>query len=333
MTKQQTNILKGIAILMMMFLHLFSKVGIGYEGLCRPLIYIGDEPLVHLLTNACNPVPFFLILSGYGLRYVWVNQGNTFSRQGKRVLKLYVTYWLVMLIFVGLGSWLQPTRYPGSWTDIFLNVIALRCTWNYETWFLFPYVLLSMSSMSIFRLMNKMGDIPFIVVSLLGAMACGFMISRSVSYNVDLGMWALLLVYIELLFPFVLGAWLQHITAEGRFLLRMKSTYAIVLLVLLIAIECKLPTQADNSIYSFVFILLFLNIPYNNRIGRVTAFIGKYSMPMWMIHTFFCTYLFTEFIYGFRYPVIIYLILGIITLTISIPVLNTTNVISRRILS
>jgi hypothetical protein len=31
---------------MMMFLHLFSKVGIGYEGLCRPLIYIGDEPLV-----------------------------------------------------------------------------------------------------------------------------------------------------------------------------------------------------------------------------------------------------------------------------------------------
>lgn len=38
MTKQQTNILKGIAILMMMFLHLFSKVGIGYEGLCRGYI-------------------------------------------------------------------------------------------------------------------------------------------------------------------------------------------------------------------------------------------------------------------------------------------------------
>lgn len=60
MTKQQTIILKGIAILMMMFLHLFNKMGVGYEGLCRPLIYIGDEPLVHLLTNACNPVPFFL---------------------------------------------------------------------------------------------------------------------------------------------------------------------------------------------------------------------------------------------------------------------------------
>lgn len=54
MTKQQTIILKGIAILMMMFLHLFNKMGVGYEGLCRPLIYIGDEPLVHLLTNACN---------------------------------------------------------------------------------------------------------------------------------------------------------------------------------------------------------------------------------------------------------------------------------------
>ena len=33
MTKQQTNIIKGVAILMMIFLHLFNRMGADYHGL------------------------------------------------------------------------------------------------------------------------------------------------------------------------------------------------------------------------------------------------------------------------------------------------------------
>ena len=90
MTKQQTNIIKGVAILMMIFYHLFNRVGSDYHGLCQPLLYIGERPLVNIIANACHPVAFFLILSGYGLSYVWENKGNNLRQQGRRILKLYI---------------------------------------------------------------------------------------------------------------------------------------------------------------------------------------------------------------------------------------------------
>lgn len=69
MTKEQTNILKGIAILMMLFLHLFN--GSNLTDVCEPLLFIGSTPLVHIISKACNPVGIFLMLSGYGLSYTY----------------------------------------------------------------------------------------------------------------------------------------------------------------------------------------------------------------------------------------------------------------------
>ena len=60
MSKEESTILKGIAILLMLFLHLFNKATL--PEMCHPMIYIGDTPLVHILTRATNPVDFFVIL-------------------------------------------------------------------------------------------------------------------------------------------------------------------------------------------------------------------------------------------------------------------------------
>jgi uncharacterized membrane protein len=69
MSKEQTSIFKGIAILMMLWLHLFNSPNI--VDSCVPLLFIGNVPLVHLLTRICSPVDIFIILSGYGLHYVY----------------------------------------------------------------------------------------------------------------------------------------------------------------------------------------------------------------------------------------------------------------------
>ncbi len=64
---KQSNQLKAIAILMMVFLHLFNR---GYEGLFEPVIFIGTRPLsfyISLFCDAC--VPIFAFVSGYGLYY------------------------------------------------------------------------------------------------------------------------------------------------------------------------------------------------------------------------------------------------------------------------
>lgn len=86
MTKEYSVYLKGVAILMMVFLHLFNDLSAD-ESLAN-LIVIGDVPLAYYISRMCNPVPFFLIVSGYGLYAVMLmGKGN---KPCKRASNLYL---------------------------------------------------------------------------------------------------------------------------------------------------------------------------------------------------------------------------------------------------
>ena len=80
--------------------------------------------------------------------------------------------------------------------------------------------------------------------------------------------------------------------------------------------------------FVLIFILLFIQLHLSPIIKNTLLKLGDYSMPMWMIHTFFSAYLFHEFIYGFKYPLLIYLALIIISYLIAIPVM----MISKKII-
>lgn len=332
MTKQQTNIIKGVAILMMLFFHLFNRVGADYQGLCHPLFYIGNRPLVNIIANACHPVPFFLILSGYGLSYVLKNKGNDFRQQGQRILKLYISYWIVMTIFVSVGCLINPIQYPGNFWTIVGNVTAVKTTWNYETWFLFPYVLLSITSMWIFRLMDRLGNFVSFIVAFILSFGSAFLISKSVAEGISVNPFInIVLTYFDLLFSFVLGALLYRYSARGGGTLHLRIWQSLALLILLVGIEVLSSTQADDSFYAFFIILLLLQLPYQNLLGSILANIGRHSMPMWMCHTFLSIYLFPNFIYGFRYPLLIFGVLVVSSYAISIVILKLSTIVESRL--
>lgn len=163
MTKEQTTIIKGVAILMMLFLHLFNNPNVGEY--CTPLIYIGQQPLVHIISRACSPVGIFLMLSGYGLSYTYTHGRLSLKGQSERLLKLYIHYWLILLIFVSIGCYVKPEMYPGSPTDAVLNFMSIHSNYNSETWFLFPYMLLSVTALWIFKGIDRLGCARSIVVS------------------------------------------------------------------------------------------------------------------------------------------------------------------------
>lgn len=83
--------MKGVAIVLMVFLHLFMLKDYALE--CKNFCYVGDTPLVNWLTRAANPVGFFLILSGYGMHYIYSRGGKDNNRFG-RLIRLYV-HWIV----------------------------------------------------------------------------------------------------------------------------------------------------------------------------------------------------------------------------------------------
>lgn len=109
MTRQQSQMMKGVAILLMISLHLFNQEG--NVALCRNLLFIDGTPLVLILSRASNPVAFFLILGGYGLYRVY-EKGD--KHRWSRLAKLMIHYWIILLIFVTIGHFIRPAAYPGS---------------------------------------------------------------------------------------------------------------------------------------------------------------------------------------------------------------------------
>lgn len=100
LSKKQTDITKGVAILFMLLLHLFCTRE--YEGLFEPLIMIGNIPLIYyiaLFGDMC--VAIYCFCSGYGLMIGYKNNNeNYFKKNLIRILKLYINFWIILILFV-----------------------------------------------------------------------------------------------------------------------------------------------------------------------------------------------------------------------------------------
>lgn len=204
MTKQESIILKGVAILLMLYLHLFNQMSNVEQ--CINFLHVGGVPFAHLLSRAANPVAFFLILSGYGL--YTVRKKNPQYNIARKLRNLYIHYWITLALFVPLGAWIVGcARYPGSMVDIISNVTAWHTTWNGEIWFFFPYLLLALSSKLIFKLLDSVHPILFFGSTLFLSLAMGFCISRyGASYLYHHQLVYMPVLYFSLLFSFSLGA-------------------------------------------------------------------------------------------------------------------------------
>ena len=333
MTKEQTNILKGIAILMMLFLHLFN--GSNLTDVCEPLLFIGSTPLVHIISKACNPVGIFLMLSGYGLSYTYFRGRLSFNGQEHRLLKLYIHYWIILLIFVSIGSFVRPEKYPGSLSDIIMNFTSISNSYNSETWFLFPYALLSLTSVWIFKCIDKLGCVKSIIITWILYMISCYITSRYIAVNKAYTEWyTYIITYFNVLFSFVIGAVFHRQVEKGKgsipFLHSHKLTTFAILMTLII-INFFISSAATSYLFEFSYIFLLLHLTFNGITKRFFIAMGKQSMVMWLTHSFFCYHIFHDFIYGFRYPLVIYAVLIIISYVVSIPISYIAKLIIQRI--
>lgn len=321
-SKDDSNAIKGLAILFMLFFHLFNRITDGVADL-----WILGQPLTKFLSPATYPVPFFLMMSGYGLYYTYKNGNLTFASNIKRALKLYLHYWVVMLIFVGIGIFVAPWHYPGTFSTFLSNVTGLHCTYNYETWFLLPYVVLSFLSPIIFECMNRMGTLLSLFLAFLISFGAQFCTSRYFVPGIISGIYVgFFLALSSLLLDFVLGAcllsWSNPINQnfkEGKTWRRRCLCIFLLLILMLSRCLIHLPW---SSLYTFLFVLVFINMPRFIWIDRILMELGRKSMVMWMVHTYFSIYLFHNFIYVFKYPMLIWLVLIFISYSSAVVIKN-----------
>lgn len=327
MTRQQSQMMKGVAILLMIFLHLFNQES--NVALCHNLLFVDGTPLVSILSRAANPVAFFLILGGYGL-YRAYEKGD--RHRWSRLLKLMIHYWVILLIFVTVGHFIQPYAYPGSFLKILSNVSGYQTTYNGEMWFLLPYVILSACSKPLFGFIKRFCAWQVVTVTLFIHLVTSYCISRYGAEFLYSNYWAYdpLLVF-HFLFNFCLGAMTARCNFFERLSARIGKIRHIGILglsgvIVLVSISCVFKY---NFFYAFGIItcLLFVKMPH--RIKTTLGKLGDQSMNMWMIHSWFCYYLFHHFIYSFEYPPLIFVVVTVISYACSLIVNKITFPVER----
>lgn len=329
MSKQESLMMKGVAILLMLFLHLFNVEG--NVALCHNLIYVDGLPLVYILSRAANPVAFFLLLGGYGMYKVY-EKGD--KNRWTRLAKLMIHYWIILIIFVSIGHFVRPSAYPGSFVKVLCNVTGYHTTYNAEMWFLLPYMVLSAFSKHLFDLLKRFRAWMVVAITLFIHICTSYCISRYGQSFFFGNWWAYnpLLVF-HLLFNFSLGAML----ARGRFFEKLfewanANRYAVALgwltLVALVILNCVFKY---NFFYAFGVITCLSLIKMPCWIKKALCRIGDQSMNMWMIHTWLCYYLFKDFIYSFGYPALIFVVLTCISYVCSL-IVNKVALPFERIL-
>ena len=299
---------------MMLGCHLGSGFGIN-------LIHIGGVPLYDIINRIDVPVQIFTILGGYGLFYVF-QKGD--KHHLSRIFKLYLHYWVIISIFVTIGHFIgDSSKYPGSIKDIILNYSSFYSSWNYECWFLFHYSLLSLSYPFLFKQMSRLRVRYVCLITFVIFFVSGLLISKlGVQYKTSSPILYNLLYLGFLLFPFSLGAMLKRTDLFSKLIVLVaKRSYGkiIVFVILLMATVVKyyIPTALFSPFYAITFIVSFVLLSQGKVNVPILSAIGRHSMNIWMIHTWFLFYLFPSFIAAFKYVALEYVALLFISFLVS----------------
>ena len=128
-----------------------------------------------------------------------------------------------------------------------------------------------------------------------------------------------------LLLPFILGALAKKSEWIERFwencptpLRKYKGTSSIMLLLGIVIGRLFVHNQSFSVIVSLLLVLLFPSINLGQIAKKVLQFLGKHSLNIWLIHTWICYYLFKDVIYGFRWPMLIFVITLLLSIIVSL---------------
>ena len=326
MNKETSLELKGIAILLMLLLHLFNTQERVAE--CTTFVqFWNHKPLVYALSRVAGfCVPIYLFVSGYGHAISLLRGRLNFGHCLQRIRKLYVNFWLIFFIFIPIACWVQPTAYPRGATVFLQNMIGLDFSYNKEWWFLLPYVVLALLSPFLFRAVAqktntgdyRIGKAPLLLTAAVYLLVttCGKYLPDSLSQQPLI---VLFLNTLKLLFVFIAAAafafnqWFERLQAWPR----RKSHLFLVCLLALCLLRMSLGPSFLNAFFVLVCIPLYVLLSRPNWLKRFLMFFGKHSTNMWLCHTFFAYYIWGEWFYGLRYPLLIYLALVAASLGVS----------------
>lgn len=317
--KKDATMTRGLAIICMVVLHLFCRVGDDVYG--KPLLWLDkDRPFVYLFgffSEIC--VPLYALCCGYARLVLQKrSQGDLYRGNLRRIGRLLVNYWAVLVVFSVLGLIFDGGKaIPGTIGD-FIKAIFLLKSYNGAWWFLNTYIipLLIPSGVLLFpvkRLNAYLGAALAFGLHLAYYLAVRFM-GNIISYADNDFMFFIykeLDNFIRVLPYFYVGAfackgdWVTKLYDKGKQLFGSKlKIVALACGVLLFAATNIIHLAASIPFVALATFLLF-NVWEKGKVATAFfMFFGKHSTNIWLCHMFFYLTLFDGLAQKAKYPLL-----------------------------
>lgn len=325
-TLNETNVIKGIAICAMLWHHLFLE--------CHEY---GEFTFKLALTcKVC--VALFVFLSGYGMatQFKKVEMNGSFSMYAdvtkflfKRYFKFYLNYWVVFFLSVPLGIFVFNRSLElayGIETNLFLSFLrdvfgfqgynSYNITWWFNSlilvlWAFFPILYWALKSkflcvwILVLLLFNPGGVLkPFVILAIF-----------FLQYLVVFAFGICAAVQMD-----IINKVLNRVNGYVIFIVSLVMTILLLYMRNHYVLYCFLGMKGDPFIAVFLSLTVVSICRLTKMKMSVVACLGKHSMNMYLMHTFICGYFFCDFIYSFKYPIIIFVALLLLSLLLSIAV-------------
>lgn len=302
-----TQILKGVAVLLLLFHHLFME-GTGFDD-----VYIGQIPLIQTFgQNAKLCVAIFVFLSGYGLMSGAIKTNgihHLLAFYRKRYVKLMVNFWLIWLLFVPLGVFVFNRTFPEVYGEhyvirIFSDLLGICSTSSYNpTWWFYGCII---CLYFLFPFLYKIIDYWYLLIPLSAILVFASGISMP---GFDL--------FRSYLCVFILG-----MTIRKYPIIIAKAPTVLLLFSIIVLFVCRMwvPfsfTIVWDTVVTCVGAFVYVQIRLSRWLTQSLSFMGKHSFNIFLFHTFFLLYM-HHYIYWSKNPILIFLTMLLTSIVVSV---------------
>lgn len=298
-TNEHTNMVKGFAVIMLLFYHImYYDAGKNYVFLYS--CWLEEKIAAFFGTMGWRCVEIFTILSGYGL----VKSADKYKEKvnsrfsARHIMKLLFAFWFVFIVFVPLGFLFNknPLHVYGMDASGMVNFICdfLGMSWfaglptMNETWWYMGEILKLYFFFPVMYYGVKNNTFIMVVFWILASLFGGFRMEKA----------------------FILGMLLSEKDIMTKYMRMsfLKKTLVVVCIGLVTRIQLYNGNVGMPMVF-FIILGIVWAIRARSVFGKGLAFLGKHSGNIFMFHSFIYLYYFEDFIYGLRYPMLIFTVL------------------------
>lgn len=321
LTKCESKMLQGLSVLAMVYLHLFCTLS--YSELFTPLIYIKGIPLAFYLAQLSDfCVMGFAFRSGYAHMALF-DKKDYYKKRLVSLFSLYCNYWIILIAFtlicVIIG---QADFMPGSVTQFLKGFTTVDIQYNGAWWYLPVYAVIVIISPLLLKASKRINSILLLIIFSV-VYAVGYLLRyrykapyQAINWFGPFGM---------TIFEYMLGVICKKENVFEKIeahISKIKPLWiAIASAVLFVAMLLGHTLLVRNIIVApatgLVLIMILKFCPRPKFVEKTLLFFGKHSTNIWLTHMFFYLVVFKDLVYSARYPILIYIFMLAICVTVS----------------